>query len=92
MFKAIIVMSALASAIVFAQPGRAFVFEGARLITGDGAVLERSTFVVANGRFASVGRQGEVKIPAGADRVDLTGKTVMPALIDVHTHLGYRKL
>jgi imidazolonepropionase-like amidohydrolase len=36
-----------------------------------------------------VGRQGELKVPNGAARVDLTGKTVMPVLIDAHSHLGY---
>jgi imidazolonepropionase-like amidohydrolase len=36
-----------------------------------------------------VGRRGEIDIPSGASRVDLTGKTVMPAMIDVHSHLGF---
>src|SRR6185503_15510412 len=40
-----------------------------------------------NGRFTEVGRKGQLKIPAGAARVDLTGKTVMPAIIDAHKHL-----
>jgi len=73
------------------RAARTVAFEGARLITGNGDVVERSTFVIENGRFTSVGRQGAAKVPSGADRVDLAGKTVMPALIDVHTHLGYRK-
>jgi imidazolonepropionase-like amidohydrolase len=65
------------------------VFEGARLIAGDGrAPIEDSAFVVANNRFTEVGRRGQVKVPAGAARVDLTGKTVMPAIIDTHTHLA----
>ena len=71
--------------------GPATVFDGARLIAGDGRVIERSTFIVEGGMFANVGAQGEVTVPAGAARVDLTGKTVMPALVDAHTHLGYRK-
>jgi len=66
-------------------------FEGARLIVGDGRVIERSAFVVDDGRFTTVGQQGSVTAPAGASRVDLTGKTVMPGMIDVHTHLGYRR-
>ena len=70
---------------------RVVVFEGARLIPGDGRVVERSAFVVQDGTFTSVGRQGELKLAPDANRVDLTGKTVMPALVDVHTHLGYRK-
>jgi imidazolonepropionase-like amidohydrolase len=66
------------------------VFEGARLIVGDGnAPIESSAFVVANNRFTTVGRKGEVTVPAGAARVDLTGKTVMPAMVDVHSHLGF---
>ena len=36
-------------------------------------------------------REGTLKIPAGAARVDLSGKTVMPALLDPHVHLGYQK-
>ena len=73
-------------------------FEGARLITGVGGaygedieVVENSAFIVDNNRFTRVGRKGQVKLPAGAVRVDLTGKTVMPALVEVHGHVGYRK-
>jgi imidazolonepropionase-like amidohydrolase len=36
-------------------------------------------------------RKGEVALPAGGTRVDLSGKTVMPTLIDAHVHMGYRK-
>ena len=71
------------------QPAPATVFEGARLITGDGsAPVADSAFVVENGRFTAVGRKGQVKAPAGAAHVDLTGKTVMPAIIDAHKHLA----
>src|SRR5262245_33230908 len=63
------------------------VYEGARLIVGDGsAPIENSAFVVQNNRFTQVGRKGQVNVPAGAARVDLTGKTVMPAIVDAHTH------
>jgi imidazolonepropionase-like amidohydrolase len=66
------------------------VFEGARLIAGDGsAPLENSAFVVEGNRFTAVGRKGELQVPAGAMRIDLTGKTVMPAIIDAHGHLGF---
>jgi imidazolonepropionase-like amidohydrolase len=71
------------------QDGRAVLFEGARLIVGDGGTIERAAFVVQNGRFTQVGRQGAITAPRGAARIDLTGKTVTPGLIDVHTHLGY---
>src|SRR6266851_10358118 len=71
---------------------RLTLIEGARLIMGDGqAPIESSAFIVDNGRFTSVGRKGELRLPPGAVRVDLTGKTVMPAMIDVHSHLGFLK-
>jgi imidazolonepropionase-like amidohydrolase len=74
------------------RPAATVVYEGARLIAGDGGPpIERSTFIVQNGRFVRVGRQGEVSAPAGAVRVDLAGKTVIPALLDAHSHIGYMK-
>ena len=67
-------------------------YEGARLIPGDGKpAIERSALIVENGRIARVGRLGELRPPAGAARVDLSGKTVMPTLIDIHTHTGFQK-
>src|SRR5271169_1617688 len=67
-------------------------FEGARLINGEGgAPIENAAFIVEGGRFTAVGRSGELALPAGAARIDLTGKTVIPALIDAHVHMGYRK-
>jgi imidazolonepropionase-like amidohydrolase len=67
-------------------------YEGARLISGDGKpAVERSAFLVENGTITRMGRQGDVKAPTGATRVDLTGKTVMPTLIDIHTHTGFQR-
>jgi imidazolonepropionase-like amidohydrolase len=68
----------------------ALLFDGARLITGGaGTPIESSAFLVENGKFTKVGRKGEIQAPGGATRVDLTGKTVIPALIDIHNHLGW---
>jgi imidazolonepropionase-like amidohydrolase len=68
----------------------ATLFEGARLITGDGsAPIEDAAFLIENDKITRVGKKGEIQAPAGAARVDLTGKTVMPALVDAHSHLGY---
>jgi imidazolonepropionase-like amidohydrolase len=72
--------------------GSATLFEGARLIIGDGnAPIENSAFLVEKDRFTRVGRSGELQGPPGAARVDLTGKTVIPALVDAHSHIGYMK-
>src|SRR6478735_3199613 len=64
-------------------------FEGARLIVGDRTpAIESSAFLVEGDSFTWVGRKGERQPPAGATRVDLSGKTVIPALIDGHNHIG----
>ena len=70
----------------------ATLFEGARLITGDGNTIENSAFIVENNRFTSVGRRSDMLVPAGAARVDLTGRTVMPTMIDLHGHIGYQNV
>jgi imidazolonepropionase-like amidohydrolase len=70
-------------------PAGTTVFEGARLIVGDGQPpIENAAFVVTGARIVSVGRAGEAKVPQGATRVSLTGKTVMPTIVDTHTHLS----
>jgi len=63
-------------------------FEGARLIVGDGRVIENATFTIDGGRVVAVGAGGGVDIPEAATRVDLSGMTVMPAIVDAHTHLS----
>jgi imidazolonepropionase-like amidohydrolase len=69
------------------------VFEGARLITGDGgAPIENAVFIVQSDRFTMVGARGAVAAPEGARHVDLTGKTVMPAMVDVHGHYGFQNV
>jgi imidazolonepropionase-like amidohydrolase len=72
--------------------GGATVFQGARVITGDGTVIDEGAFVIEGGKFTSVGKNGEVAAPAGAARVDLTGKSVMPTKTDMHGHLGYENI
>ena len=68
----------------------ATLFEGGLLIVGDGsAPIENSAFLVEGTRFTAVGRRGEIDAPADAVQVDLRGTTVMPALIDLHSHIGY---
>ena len=65
-------------------------YEGARLITGDDSpAIESSAFLVHNGRITALGPKGTIHAPRNATRVDLTGKTVMPAMVNVHLHIGY---
>ncbi len=65
------------------------VFTGARLLVGDGTVIDNATFTVGpDNRFGIVGATAAVTVPAGAATVDLAGLTVMPAIVDTHTHLS----
>ena len=67
----------------------ATVFHGATVIVGDGSdPIENATFVVEDGRFVAAGGADEVMAPEGAAHVDLSGRTVIPALIDTHVHLS----
>ena len=69
-----------------AEGAGATAFEGARVIVGDGSdPIENATIIVRDGQIQQVG--AGVEIPEGATRVSLAGKTVMPAIIDTHTHL-----
>src|SRR5580704_8545063 len=70
-------------------PATVVLYHGARVIVGDGGVVEDGAFVVGDGRIVALGRSGAVTAPAGAVRVDLTGKTVMPTMINAHVHIGY---
>ncbi len=85
-----ILLTAAVAAITFtvtrAQAPAATVFEGARVIVGDGRVIENATVVMQGDRLMQVGPAATAKAPAGATRISLTGKTVMPAIVDAHVH------
>jgi len=68
----------------------ATLFEGARLIDGTGRPpVEHSAFLVENGTISRVGTTGQIPLPRGGTRIDLTGKTVIPGLVLLHGHVGY---
>ena len=82
------VIAAAAVVFAYAAPAHAqtTAYEGARLIIGDGTVVENGTIVVDGARIVAAG--AGVNVPAGAQRVNLAGKTVMPMIIDTHVHLS----
>ena len=84
------VLAALLAALPVGSAGAAAkAFVGARVLDGTGRPeLENATIVVRDGRIESVGPSGPLKMPAGADRIDLLGKTVIPGLINAHGHVG----
>jgi len=64
------------------------VVQGGKLIDGTGRPpIENSVIVIQAGKFQAVGRSGELSIPAGAQVIDVHGKTVLPGFIDGHGHL-----
>lgn len=88
----------LASAAVTAAADTVVVSADRMIDVLTGRIVERPQITITDGRIAAVGTQGSA-LPAGARRVDLAGMTLMPGLIDMHTHLtsdprfsGYRRL
>ena len=77
----------LAPALAAAQE-RAHVFRGARIIPINGAPIDSGVLVVRGGKIVAVGRAGAVRAPDGAETHDLAGKTIMPGLVDTHSHIG----
>ena len=68
-----------------ASSGQAWV--GARIIDGSGrAPVENATLYIRNGRIEAVG--AHVKLPKGVERIDASGKTIIPGLISAHSHLN----
>ena len=73
------------------RPTGTIALVGGRVVTMRDAqntreVIEDGVVVVEGNRIAAVGARGEVDVPAGAKVVDVSGKTVIPGLIDVHAH------
>ncbi len=64
-------------------------FTGARLILGNGDVLDEGALLIQGDRIAAVGTADELTALSDANIIDLSGKTVMPALVNTHAHLGW---
>ncbi|MCC5940888.1 MAG: amidohydrolase family protein [Balneolaceae bacterium] len=85
-FKTVLILLFI-SANLLAQE-RPHVFEGAEIITITGETIENGVLVVENGVITAVGASGDVTIPQNAERVDVTGKVIMPGIVDTHSHIG----
>jgi imidazolonepropionase-like amidohydrolase len=72
--------------------GATVAFTNARIIDGTGrAPIERGTLVVSAGRITAVGPAASTTIPAGAQRIDASGKTIVPGFINDHAHLNVER-
>ena len=71
------------------RPTGLVAFTGGRIVTmadKSGGIIDNGVVLVENDRIKAVGRAGELAIPAGAKTVDVTGKTIIPGLVDAHAH------
>ena len=68
------------------DPVASFALRGARIHTAAGPSIENGTIVVQDGKITGVG--AGISIPRGFTVIDVAGKTVIPGLIDEHSHLG----
>ena len=74
-----------ASVPAFAQPTA---FVGGRVIDGTGRVIEAGTVIIDAGKIVAAGPSASTPVPAGATRVDVKGKTLMPGLVNAHGHVA----
>jgi imidazolonepropionase-like amidohydrolase len=66
-----------------------FALVGGRLIDGTGgSPVEMSTVIVGDGKIEAAGPAGQVPVPRGVPRIDVSGKSILPGLWDMHAHVG----
>jgi len=84
---AIVAAAVAAAAAAAVAEAKTVVVTADKLVdVATGKELPRPQLIVVDGRITQVGKQGDA-VPAGATRVDLPGVTLLPGLIDMHTHL-----
>lgn len=67
---------------------RAMAFTGAEIITVTGDTYDNGVLVTENGKIMAVGAENQINIPSNAKRIDVSGKVIMPGLVDSHSHIG----
>jgi cytosine/adenosine deaminase-related metal-dependent hydrolase len=88
-FLAVVAAGAGRSVVRAQGPAAVKAFTDARVIDGtDRTPIDNATIVVREGRVVSVGPAARATIPAGAERVSLAGKTIIPGLVNAHGHVG----
>jgi imidazolonepropionase-like amidohydrolase len=71
-----------------AKPAGSLLLTGARIISMKGdEVIARGDLLVTDNRIAAIGPRGSVRAPAGTKVIDVQGKTIMPGLVDAHSHM-----
>jgi imidazolonepropionase-like amidohydrolase len=63
-------------------------YRGARIHTATGPAIANGVLIVDKGKIVAVGSADDTPIPDGAQVIDLAGKTIIPGLVDTHSHVG----
>ena len=89
LMKHLLLLTVAVSSLAFSETK---VFSGFTLIDGTGGTpVSNAAMIVTNGKISWIGTKANLKSPTGAEAVDLTGKFVMPGIINLHGHLGMTK-
>ncbi|MDT0559476.1 amidohydrolase family protein [Ichthyenterobacterium sp. W332] len=71
------------------KPDGSIALKGARIITMKGdTVIENGTILVENNRIKSIGNSSDITIPSNTKTINVSGKTIMPGMVDAHAHIG----
>ena len=68
--------------------GETLAFIGATVVPVASAEIAAGTVIVTDGRIVAVGPAATTPVPDGAERIDVTGKVIIPGLVDTHSHIG----
>ena len=83
-----VVIASLCVCLAARAQERPVAFTGATLVTVSGPAVEDGVLVVHKGRIVAAGARASVSVPRDAQVVDARGKTIMPGLVDTHSHVG----
>ena len=86
LLKLVVILLCMVTAVEAQETPLAF--EGAEIIPITGEPISNGVLVVENGKIVAVGEAGAVSIPRNAERIDVSGKVIMPGLVDTHSHIG----
>lgn len=93
LFRGVVsVLTLLVCVLLASLPARAQselqVFRGATVYPVSAPAIENGVVLVRDGVIQAVGEEGSVDVPAGAVEHDLSGKVLMPGIVDTHSHIG----
>ncbi len=85
-----VVAFVLAAMLAMPAAAQTIAITGGKVYPVSGPLIENGTVIIANGKIVAVG--ANVPIPAGAQRIDATGKIVTPGFVDASTQLGVQEV